>query len=100
MADVKTPEQIAEAIEALPQYAGLTLDDLGLSVEEMMIAAIEADRAQRPALEQWTVFEVDYPNSGDAYNCDEETAAEIARAYTAEDREWGCSSYGYRKIGA
>ena len=99
MTTIKTPEQIADAIEERPDFKGLTLDDIGLSVNEMMIAAIEADRAQRPALEQWFVFEVGYSHYGDTFNCDEATAEGIARAYGADENNCG-RSYGYRKIGA
>lgn len=42
-----TPEEIAEKVIESEPFAVLTLDDLGLSAEEMMILAIEIDRAQR-----------------------------------------------------
>jgi hypothetical protein len=41
---MKTPEQIAEEIVA--RHADLTLDDLGLAAESMIVEAIHADRAQ------------------------------------------------------
>lgn len=52
---MKEASQIAEEIAGLDRFKGLTLDDLGLSVDEMMVAAIEADRAQRTVGENETL---------------------------------------------
>ena len=58
----------------------MTTDDLGLSVEEMMVAAIEADRAQRAhedALHEWAVL-LSYSLSTDKSNDWSEELDELA----------------------
>ena len=96
MTTTKVPGQLAvEQVAELRNIINLDFED----IENAIVAAIEADRAQRPALEQWLVFEVGYPNDGDTFNCDEATAEEIARSYGADENNCG-ACYGYRKIGA
>ncbi|QIG59097.1 hypothetical protein SEA_RUBYRALPH_89 [Microbacterium phage RubyRalph] len=53
--NMKTAAEIAMEIAASERFKDLTVDDLGLSVEEMMVAAIEADRAQRAVGENETI---------------------------------------------
>jgi hypothetical protein len=65
----RTPEQIADDIAALPEFASLTDEDLGRSVEAMIVRGIEADRAQRRTsfdeidhmLNAWENFDGDVP---------------------------------------
>ena len=43
----RTPEQIADAVEQDPRFSDMTVEDLGLSVRDMIILAIKWDRAER-----------------------------------------------------
>ena len=115
MATIKTPEQIANdqmfAFTGLDTDSriqpGVDEDQLCQDVEQQsaeyirdqIVEAIEADRAQRPALEQWGVFEERYPNDVQVFNCDQGTAEEIARAYNADENHCG-ATFVARKIGA
>lgn len=60
---MQEPKKIAQQITDLERFRDLTLEDLGLSIEEMMVAAIEADRAQRVAGENETLeFDGRFPD--------------------------------------
>lgn len=50
---MKTSQQVAEQIAQSERFAGLTDDDLGRSVEEMMVAAIETYRTECEAAGLW-----------------------------------------------
>lgn len=80
MANIKTPAEIAETVldeHAIKSHWQRSGTQIGLLIEE----AIEADRKQRPAMEQWGIELDGHPDHVWFFNCGESAAREIAEAW-------------------
>ncbi len=93
MTDMKTPAQVADEIASLPEFASLTEEDLGLTVEAMMILAVQADRAQRQP--EIYIVQNDLGDVVDVFrDADEATAAYQDETYSVvEETVWEPGEY-------